>query len=650
MSAASDAADRCRGNIFPVGVRGGALLFTIAGLSFLPHVAVAQSFSAISAGNMTERSVILWTQMRQGNGGQQYSAGKKYLIKAELSDDPNFKGANIAYSYTIPENGDTVKFVFDHLFAEKQYYYRFTATGGDILSGSVRSNVGRFFTNPAPTSLAPLKIGFTGDYDAKYRPYSLLNRFGFQIGAADLKYFINLGDIIYERKALGSPKLPDLAPDTTPAVVQTGLDQFYRKYLEDVSGVDTLTGKMTTSLLKQQGTKGMLEFVGVYTLLDNHELYNAMISGGAPQNSQKENYLCGDTQKPQPAGEPCLQSASNTGANATFINQTTSFKTMEKAFFNTQSTSTQIDGLPTTGLVITNQPAFTPVVASAHDPRTFGTAQNFFTRALGRHALYIQLDDRSYRDARMINTGPKIADDPQRTMLGKTQLEWFKQQLSLAEAYGFVWKIVAVSTPIDRWTDFEGNLDNKSWIAGYNFERNEIMKYIVDNRIRNVVFLTTDDHNARATRLNYQPGGVNSGSPSGWADVSNAFQLLAGPAGAVGPYEDGVFYGSFGIETSRKVAAMKNKQFAQMGAPLIGLKGLPGLYNVWREDDPSANALRDSVDFFSSTTFNYATLAWDASSNLKVEYWGVNGYAPDSYPTAVMTPRKIFAFSVAPLR
>jgi phosphodiesterase/alkaline phosphatase D-like protein len=65
-------------------------------------------------------------------------------------------------------------------------------------------------------------------------------------------------------------------------------------------------------------------------------------------------------------------------------------------------------------------------------------------------------------------------------MLGLTQLDWVKQQLSQAQVDGVVWKVVSVSTPIDVWTDTNNQLDNKSWVAGYNAERNEIMKFIED--------------------------------------------------------------------------------------------------------------------------------------------------------------------------
>jgi uncharacterized protein with beta-barrel porin domain len=361
-------------------------------------------------------------------------------------------------------------------------------------------------------------------------------------------------------------------------------------------------------------------------------------------------------------------SESNSGPD--FINQTDSFKTMQKAFYNTQATIGQVDGL---NFAL----GASPLIVAPNDLRTNGTIQNFFSREWGGAAKYIQLDDRQYRDARMVSTAPAIANDPKRTMLGVTQLDWFKKQLSQAQSDGIVWKVVSVSTPIDVWTDPANQLDNKSWVAGYNAERNEIMKYIEDNKISNVLFLTADDHISRATRLTYQPDGASSSSA--WSTMSSTFQLLAGPAGAVGPYQSYCDFGTsdpnpptptavkytpnnsiygtcntnaypvttgFGIGTTEKILAYKeNSIYANGGAP-VGLMGLPGLNNVYREEDPNAATAPTSKDFITATTFGYTTLSWDRFANLSVEYFGIDGYAPNSYPTTTNAARLIFGFTV----
>jgi phosphodiesterase/alkaline phosphatase D-like protein len=76
--------------------------------------------------------------------------------------------------------------------------------------------------------------------------------------------------------------------------------------------------------------------------------------------------------------------------------------------------------------------------------------------------------------------------DPTRTMLGAEQKQWLKDGLMETNA---TWKFIvnqvpitqAFAVPYDRW-------------EGYGAERNELLDFISDNNIRNVVFLTTDIH------------------------------------------------------------------------------------------------------------------------------------------------------------
>jgi phosphodiesterase/alkaline phosphatase D-like protein len=77
-------------------------------------------------------------------------------------------------------------------------------------------------------------------------------------------------------------------------------------------------------------------------------------------------------------------------------------------------------------------------------------------------------------------------DDPARTLLGAEQKQWLKDQLAASTA---TWKIVANPVPVqsllvspyDRW-------------EGYAAERREILEFIRDEAIDNVVFLATDFH------------------------------------------------------------------------------------------------------------------------------------------------------------
>jgi alkaline phosphatase D len=77
-------------------------------------------------------------------------------------------------------------------------------------------------------------------------------------------------------------------------------------------------------------------------------------------------------------------------------------------------------------------------------------------------------------------------DDPGRSMLGGEQKQFLLDRLRDSDA---TWKIVATSVPMqallfqpyDRW-------------EGYTAERREVLQFIRDNGVRNVVFISTDLH------------------------------------------------------------------------------------------------------------------------------------------------------------
>ena len=584
------------------------------------------NFTAVSAGDMTSSSAILWTQWS--------NASTSVSGSLEISTDAGFSSSQTASYATASENGNTAKVAISGLIANTAYYYRFS-------NGGTTSDVGKFHTNPTGSSITPYKIAFTGDYDALYRPYSVLAGFGTASnpGSSNVKAIINLGDLMYERDALGSAAVPSLKPNSSASNVDGATSAYYRKYLEGISGVDA-NGAMSAS--GNQGMKTMLATAGVYTLIDNHELNGAMISGGAAQTSLKENL-------------DMTQAVNTTGS---YINQTDAFRMMSKTFFDTHATAAQINGSATDGYTFSNLQLSDQSVVAPSDTRSNGTAQNYFTRSWGGAATYIQLDDRSYRDARMgddnVSLASQVANNPDRTMLGKTQLDWFKNQLLAAKASGSVWTVISVSTPIDQW---DPN-DNKSWLAGYNYERNNLMKFIAENNMKNVVFLTTDDHMNRVTQLKYQPDPINQ--PNVWRDVEGAFQVLSAPAGAGGPYQNAIGKGydnttDYSIARSRQVLsnqALKQPNTVAMG---VGLMTMPGLANVYREGGTQGGSNASAIDFFAATQFSYATLDWDRFANLRVKYWGIDAYAPavaagtpdpGYYPSTTPTPRELMSFSI----
>jgi hypothetical protein len=353
---------------------------------------------------------------------------------------------------------------------------------------------------------------------------------------------------------------------------------------------------------------------GNYTLLDNHELGNKQfINGGAPAGT------------PLGKGVDATKVDYDVNKTGNFINKTEGFKALLQAYND-------------------YQPVREKIISSSNNSRTDKTHQLYFSQQWGANSIFINVDGRSYRDIRLKtasgadDTGIR-ADNLKRTMLGTTQLKWLKETIKNAQVSGINWKIIAVSSPIDM-----GGEDNgKTWIGGYRAERNELLKFIADNRINNVVFLSTDDHQNRVNELTYL---TKPNDPTSMTHVPNTFTIVAGPIGASGP--DNITDHSFTnikLLADQLVAEQKRK-----GIEPLGLDAkFPGLQKVFREGDTNADNLRQPVDFYSPDTFNYATLDISADGKtLAVNIYGINSYAADTFPSEeeAGSVRRILGFEI----
>jgi len=440
-------------------------------------------FTGVAVGDMSAGDAILWTRTVEPATSQPVATA----LTAQLAAEPEFR--NILFSYkgvTDPARAGTIKIDATGLKSHMRYFYRFISGEGDA------SPTGQFTTAPADDEKVAVRFAFSGDAHGAWRPYPLVRRFG----ELKLDYFVFLGDTMYEAASNGSPAASD--PFANPA---QALADYRRKYLENILPVKP--GGFP-------GLQAMFAAQGNYTLLDNHELGNAQYqSGGAPPGN------------PPGKGVDSTDPANDVNGSCSFINQTPGFAVLLQAYLDFQ-------------------PVRERRVSAPGDCRSDGTWQLYFAQRWGAHGIFINVDDRSYRDIQMKkladgdDTGPR-ADNPARTMLGATQREWLKRVLAAAQNQGVTWKIVAISSPIDQVGPF-GPLfpwDGwKTWIGGYRAERNGLLKYIADNRIEHVVFLTTDDHQNRVLGLNYlaEPGDAKSRTP-----VPGAFTVVAGPIGAVAP-------------------------------------------------------------------------------------------------------------------
>jgi len=596
-----------------VALFGSALAFSL----FASGALGAVSFLAVGAGDVTSSSVTLWTR------AQDPALSRGVGMVAYISPDPSFS-TDVSFSAGVsdPAHDYTIHFNVVLLKSGTRYFYRFVA------KDFTTSPVGTFVTAPDPAAHARVRFGFTGDADGLMRPYGATNSAHFTppgapgFGEQNFDFFVWLGDTIYETASGQGTPNDSPAVSTTPA-----LSDYWRKYREQFIPVSTGS---------YPGLESFFSSSGHYTLLDNHELGNRQfINGGAPANA------------PFNTTDPSF----DVNTSGTYMHDTAGFKIQEQAYTD-------------------YQPIRRDMVSAPGDPRSNGTQKLYFAQQWGANAIFFNLDDRTNRDIRLRNAAGDDngvrADNPARTMLGATELAWFEQALLAAQQQGIVWKIVAVSSPIDQIgpiggsftvTNGPNNTPNtystvesdggKSWMGGYRPERNQLFKFIADNHIDHVVFLSTDDHQLRINELGYFTAFDANNTPvqSSYVRVPGAFLIVAGPIGATGP--DGITDHSFGnlLTLAQNFAA----QQAARGIDPIGLEPtFPGLRHVVREGDPSADLLRQPFDFYSPDTFNYMVLDVDACATLSVAAWGIDSYAVNTFPQPP-TPspvRKIMSFEV----
>src|SRR5262245_60861621 len=681
-----------------LSLRTTALVFASG---FMISTADAElTFLGVAAGDATTNDVIVWTRAKDESNPQSTD------INVQITTDPTFgTGVRTMLAGTATVLTDyTVKTNIGSLQSGTVYYYRFQTT-----DGLITSNVCKFRTAPDPMASAAVRFAASGDCDGLIRPYALASR----VPEKNLDFFMFDGDTEYETSAsIGSPAVTSTGNIPDPTVIVATATQlqlftdFSRKYREQFLPVNAGGQNCLQPFFAGQGN---------YTAYDNHELGNKQyINGGAPAGGG-----VGSTTGMPPfdfptgAGVDARNSANDVTPNdgsVPFINKSGGFQQLQQVYLNYQ---------PVKDRGTFNLPG---------DPRTDGTRQLFFAQQWGKNVIFINVDDRTYRDIRMKtaanadDTGLR-ADNPNRAMIGATQLAWLEQTLLAANQAGTTWKFINISDPIDQigpiggaltlinppTTEEYGTLGSitsivttaatnntttitvanavglvvgqgvsgtgvpantvittintngttfrvnnnctipngatlaltpapstyapvnsdggKSWMGAYRAERNALLKFIADNRIHNVVFLATDDHQNRINELFYSPSG-QTGVQASYVKVPFCFEIVCGPLGATGP--DLISNHSFSL-VKKLADSIANPQIAANIEP-IGLAGYPGLNHVWRLGDPDADTLRQPADFYSPDTFNYNVLeVSDDGKRLTVTSYGINSTVQNGF-------------------
>jgi alkaline phosphatase D len=432
---------------------------------------------------------------------------------------------------------------------------------------------GTFKTNAAAGTRTGFRMGVSGDWRGELAPYPAIRN----MAAKKLDVFVALGDTIYG----------DVKSNAIPASQAQSIEEYRAKHNEVYSsrfGLNTLADlRASTSTL---------------AMIDDHEVTNDFAGYDLASNDARFSY-----------GNP---------AAGTRVNKTDLYNNGIQAFREYNPTANEN-------------------YAAIGDDRTDGVAKLARSRTFGQDAAVFTLDARSFRDKGLPAANPLDqasvggylvqAFDPSRTMTSKRQLNDLKADLLAAQQNGVTWKFVNTPEPIQNL----GVVGASDRFEGYAAERTELLSFIKNNNIQNVVFIAADIHGTLVNNLTYQNGPfqpqidagcfeITTGSvaydaPFGPTVAGLAFQL--GLPGAISP---AVYASLSPAQQEGYVQTLVNAQITPLGYDPIGLQGssipatlLQGSYSAtntfgWTEFDVNKDTLALTVTTWGVPSYTEAQL------------------------------------------
>ena len=381
-----------------------------------------------------------------------------------------------------------VKVEIDGLTAGTDYYYRVTDAARDSLSGE-------FTTSAEIGEFQGLRFGVSGDWRGELAPYPAISN----ADERDLAFFVEHGDTIYADIASDAVKNPD---GTRKSQVET-IEEYRAKHSEVYS-----------NRLGLNAWADLRASTSILATIDDHEVTNDF--AGGTDVSTDERF----------AGESGL------------INDTQLFENGLQAFQEYNPLRDEFYG-------------------ETGDEVTAGERKLYRFNTYGSDAATFVLDSRSFRDEGL--TPPTDFTNPEeiarvltesinldRTLLGEAQLNDLKQDLLTAEESGITWKFVMLPEPAQNL--FPGiNVDS---YEGYLNERAEILSFVEEKDIDNVVFVAADVHMTAVNNLTYQE------VPFGEQIATSVFEVTTGAVAFDTP--TGELLGNFFTNGSPELAQLYN--------------------------------------------------------------------------------------------
>jgi myo-inositol-hexaphosphate 3-phosphohydrolase/phosphodiesterase/alkaline phosphatase D-like protein len=497
-------------------------------------------------------------------------------VTFEYSTDADFNDIAGTATATVTDPTLPVKVEIDNLEAGTDYYYRVTDAAG-------ATAIGRFETAAELGTQNGLNFGVSGDWRGELAPYPAVAN----VPDAQLAFFVEHGDTIYADD--GSPAV--LNPDGTFKEQTETLAEFRAKHAE---GYGSRFGENFLAQLRAS--------TSVLATIDDHEVTNDF------------------------AGGELASSDDRFGETNGLINDTELYENGLQAFQEYNPIRDEFYG-------------------ETGDDRTADERKLYRFNTYGNDAAVMVLDTRSFRDEALVGadiTNPEavvatIAESltADRTLLGEAQLTDLKQDLLQSQSDGITWKFVMVPEPIQNIAPgiITDNYD------GYMKERTEILRFINENAIDNVVFVAADVHATFVNNLTYLE------EPFGEQIPTSAFEITTGavaydpPTGAflgnlftAGSPEASAFYNALPVAPDLDDLPNDKDDFVKQAFNNTFLNPLGydplGLDSNLPQAEGAIDATLLQGDYFVGHSYGWTEFDIDpATQKLTVTTWGIPAYS-----------------------
>lgn len=520
-------------------------------------------------------------------------------VSFEYSTDPNFGTVLGTQTVTATDPAVPVKVQVAGLTPGTQYFYRVTDAGGT-------SAVGQFRTPVALGTRQGLRFGVAGDWQGQLAPYPAISN----APGRNLDFFVRLGDSAYVDDQ--SPDLPGVKQPKTFEEFSAKQNEVYSERFDSNTWADL---QASTS---------------IYATWDDHELTNDFAGGAAPADSpQKEGIF---------------------GTGPGFVNDTPVFDTALRAFQDYNPLRDEFYG-------------------DTGDSRTANEQKLYRYSTYGSDAATFVLDLRSFRDNSLksipetsdqatVNTFLSNAFTPNRTMLGAAQFQDLKTDLLAAQQAGIIWKFVMSTDPIQN---FGIPVAGDRW-EGYAAERRDLLSFIKNNNINNVVFVTGDFHGYVVNNVTYQEGAGQPQIPTDVIDVMTspvAIQLNIGQGPFAAPFGPAtVAFTPTALlpqsEKDRYNALPTREEKDAFVRNILDTRTAPLGYDPVGLEGSGIDAQLIQGEYLAAHTYGWNEFEIDPQTQqLRVTTWGVEPYTQaqlEANPSAVLnqTPTIVSQFVVNP--